>query len=186
MHICTKYLKKDRAHKEEFIRVLPPTLQDIAEGQLGHQLLKNSSGSYTCVLCAIRFTSNRLRIDMRMGFRCRPRERLQLPDTPAHLPCSLSNPSDSMLIFKGRPIHPSHKLGYRARRLFCWRCCQWSEQRVRNLRHPCKHPSDYTKRDLQRWLNRARVDNDLSGVPYILKQYITDYEPGDSIMVDTD
>ena len=116
------------------------------------------------------------------GLRCKPRERLQLPDTPAHLPCMLSKYDDQVLIFKGRQIHPSHKLGFRANRLFCWRCCQWAERNVRNLRRYCKDPNKYTQRDLQRWLTRVTADNDRTAVPYSIKRMCTDYVPGDAIV----
>ena len=56
------------------------------------------------------------------------------------------------VIFRGRVIHGSHTLGYRANTLFCWRCGAKAEKRVKTLSQPCHEPNFYTMRDFKAWL----------------------------------
>ena len=174
MHIVTTYFNKQPLKEEQYIRVLPPKLHDIVNRDCGHHLIQHTQKTFKCIECNIIMDKNMMNDHLSKMIPCRPSidQPIKVEQFQRHFPVCVPHKQGHTLLYKGKSIHPSHRLGWRDGTLFCWKCCKKGSKYIIKLGERCTNRCTQQERSaLGLMLTRA---SDNTPVPEDLCNYIID------------
>ena len=135
MYITENYYKSPSYESQQFIHVLPPTIQDKFE-ELGHRIVGGSKGIKKCIKCGETYTHKAMKQALEAKHVCQGDSHpLVIQTTHRNKPINTCNGHD--IYFAGAKIHHSHCLRSHAGHIYCTKCGSYASLRVKKLKDEC-------------------------------------------------